>query len=222
MKAFVIDHYKPADGGRLTERADPEPGAGQVLVEVHAAGVNPLDVRIRSGEFRLILRHRMPLVLGNDVAGVVTAVGSDVQRFRVGDEVYARTKDAVGAFAELVALDDADVAFDVGGRLDPARRVDGVASPRRAGEAAGRRARLRLDLEPRGIQVIGVHCGFVDTDLTSGLEAPKITPADVAQATIEGIIAGHREVIVDDESRRARSHLTEDLAVQYPQLAATT
>ncbi len=75
MKAFVIDRYKPADGGHLADVADPRPGAGQVLVEVHAAGVNPLDVRIRSGEFKLFLRHHMPLILGNDVAGVVPAVG---------------------------------------------------------------------------------------------------------------------------------------------------
>lgn len=109
MKAFVID-YRPADGGRLAKIADPVPGAGQVLVEVHAAGVNPLDVRIRSGEFKLFLRYRMPLVLGNDVAGIVTAVGSGVGWIRVGDEVYARSQNAVGAFAELIALDEADVA----------------------------------------------------------------------------------------------------------------
>jgi alcohol dehydrogenase len=110
VKAFVIDRYKPADGGHLAELPDPVPDAGQVLVEVHAAGVNPLDARIRTGEFRLFLRHRMPLVLGNDVAGVVVAVGRGVQRFQVGDEVFARSKDAVGTFAELIALDEADVA----------------------------------------------------------------------------------------------------------------
>lgn len=110
MKAFVIDRYQPADGGRLADLPDPVPAAGQVLVEVHAAGVNPLDTRIRSGEFRRILRYRMPLVLGNDLAGVVTAVGPGVLRFRVGDEVYARTRDAVGAFAELIVLDEGDVA----------------------------------------------------------------------------------------------------------------
>jgi len=110
VKAFVIDRYKPADGGHLADVADPRPGAGQVLVEVHAAGVNPLDVRTRSGEFKLFLRQHMPLILGNDVAGVVTAVGPAVSRFAVGDEVYARAERAAGAFAELIALDEDDVA----------------------------------------------------------------------------------------------------------------
>ena len=64
MKAFVIDRYKPADGGHLADVPDPRPGPQQVLVDVDAAGVNPLDVRIRSGEFRLFLHHRMPLILG--------------------------------------------------------------------------------------------------------------------------------------------------------------
>ena len=82
MKAFVIDRYKPADGGHPADVSDPRPGPQQVLVEIRAAGVNPFDVRIRSGEFRLFLRHRMPLILGNDVAGVVTAGGTGVSRFK--------------------------------------------------------------------------------------------------------------------------------------------
>jgi NADPH:quinone reductase-like Zn-dependent oxidoreductase len=111
VKAFVIDRYKPADGGHLADVRHPRPGPAQVLVEVRAAGVNPLDVRIRSGEFRLFLRHRMPLILGNDVAGVVRAVGPDVARFKVGDEVFARTERAAGGFAELVALDEFEIAL---------------------------------------------------------------------------------------------------------------
>jgi NADPH:quinone reductase-like Zn-dependent oxidoreductase len=111
VKGFVIDRYKPADGGHLAQLPDPVPGDRQVLVEVHAAGINMLDAKIRDGEFKFILQYQMPLVLGNDVAGVVTSVGPGVQRFRAGDEVYARpNKDAIGTFAELVALNEADVA----------------------------------------------------------------------------------------------------------------
>ena len=59
-----------------------------------------LDAKIRTGELKMILRYPMPLVLGNDVAGVVTAVGPGVEQFRVGDEVYARPPaDAIGTFA---------------------------------------------------------------------------------------------------------------------------
>ena len=105
MKAFLIDGYKPRDGGRIADIPDPVPTQGQVLVRVHAAGVNLLDAKIRSGEFKRILPYRMPLVLGNDVAGDVVAVGPDVRRFKVGDEVYARPDTSgIGTFAELIAM----------------------------------------------------------------------------------------------------------------------
>ena len=74
------------------------------LVQVHAAGVNLLDSKIRDGEFKLILPYRLPLVLGHDVAGVVVKVGPRVQQFKPGDEVYARPDDfRIGTFAEFVA-----------------------------------------------------------------------------------------------------------------------
>jgi len=60
------------------------------LIEIHAAGVNPLDSKIRGGEFKLLLPYRLPLILGNELAGVVIRVGSRVRRFKPGDEVYAR------------------------------------------------------------------------------------------------------------------------------------
>src|SRR6185503_20247853 len=82
------------------------------LVEVHAAGVNPLDSKIRNGEFKLLLPYHLPLILGNEVAGVVTRVGSRVRRFKPGDEVYARPdKDRIGTFAEFISMNEADVAI---------------------------------------------------------------------------------------------------------------
>ena len=82
------------------------------MVEIHAAGVNLLDTKIRDGEFKLILPYRLPLVLGNDVAGVVVRVGAKVRRFKPGDEVYARpAQDRIGTFAEYIAMDEADVAM---------------------------------------------------------------------------------------------------------------
>jgi NADPH:quinone reductase-like Zn-dependent oxidoreductase len=90
---------------------DPHPREDDVLVRVHAAGVNLLDSKIRSGEFKLILRYGLPLVLGHDVAGVVIRVGSRVRRFKPGDEVYARPADGrIGAFAEFIAMKEDDVA----------------------------------------------------------------------------------------------------------------
>jgi NADPH:quinone reductase-like Zn-dependent oxidoreductase len=112
MKAFAIDRYKSKDGGGIVELAQPEVGDNDVLVEIHAAGVNLLDVKIANGEFKLFLPYRFPLVLGNDVAGVVAQVGSRVRRFRPGDEVYARpNKDRIGTFAEFIAMDEHDIAI---------------------------------------------------------------------------------------------------------------
>ncbi len=82
-----------------------------VLVQIHAAGVNLLDSKIRGGEFKLILRYRLPFILGNDVAGVVVRVGSRVRRFEPGDEVYARPhQDRIGAFAEFISMNEEDAA----------------------------------------------------------------------------------------------------------------
>jgi len=86
-------------------------GENDVLVQIHAAGVNPLDSKIRNGEFKLILPYRLPLILGNEAAGVVVSVGSRVQRFKPGDEVFARPrKGRIGTFAEFIAIAEDDVA----------------------------------------------------------------------------------------------------------------
>lgn len=105
MKAFLIDRYGSADVVRAGQLPEPTMHEDEVLVEVHAAGVNPVDAKIRDGEFKLFLPYRFPLVLGCDLAGVVVRVGSKVSRFKPGDEVYARpdTK-RIGAFAEYIAV----------------------------------------------------------------------------------------------------------------------
>ncbi len=112
MKAFIIDRYKSKDGGRIAEMPEPELLEDDVLVQVHAAGINLLDSKISDGEFKLILPYRLPLILGNDVAGVVVQVGSRVRRFKRGDEVYARPdKDRIGTLAEFISMNEDDVAI---------------------------------------------------------------------------------------------------------------
>jgi NADPH:quinone reductase-like Zn-dependent oxidoreductase len=111
MKAFIIDRYKSKDGGRLGDMPDPQVRDDDVLVEVHAAGLNALDSKLRDGEFKLVLPYRLPLILGNDVAGVVVQVGRSVRRFKPGDEVYARPpQDRIGTLAQFIAMNEADVA----------------------------------------------------------------------------------------------------------------
>lgn len=110
MRAFVVTKYK----GPLHVSDVPEPVVGEldVLVQVDAAGLNQLDEKIRTGEFKQILPYTLPLVLGNDVAGVVIRVGAKVRSFKLGDEVYARPdKDRIGTFAERISVAEADLAL---------------------------------------------------------------------------------------------------------------
>ena len=111
MKAFVLDGYGKKRALRLVDVPEPELRDDEVLVQVHAAGVNLLDFKIRAGEFKLILPYRMPLILGHDVAGVVVKVGAHVRQFKPGDAVYARPDDfRIGSFAELVPIKEASLA----------------------------------------------------------------------------------------------------------------
>jgi NADPH:quinone reductase-like Zn-dependent oxidoreductase len=83
-----------------------------VLVQIHSAGVNLLDSLIRNGDFKLFLPYKPPFVNGHDVAGVITKVGSDVTKFKIGDEVYSRVGDyRIGTFAEYVAVNEVDLAL---------------------------------------------------------------------------------------------------------------
>ncbi|MFE1482047.1 NADP-dependent oxidoreductase [Streptomyces fimicarius] len=112
MKAFLIERYGDRAGVRAGEVPDPEVGADDVLVKIHAASVNPLDLKLRDGAFKAFLPYRLPLVLGNDLAGTVVRVGPAVTRFAVGDEIYARPdRDRIGTFAELIAVHQDDVAI---------------------------------------------------------------------------------------------------------------
>jgi NADPH:quinone reductase-like Zn-dependent oxidoreductase len=112
MKAFILDRYGKAATLRQAEMPEPEMRDTDVLVQVHAASINVLDSKIRNGEFKLLLPYRLPLVLGNDVAGTVVRVGSRVRQFKPGDEVYARAEvTRMGAFAEFIAMDEGAVAL---------------------------------------------------------------------------------------------------------------
>jgi NADPH:quinone reductase-like Zn-dependent oxidoreductase len=111
MRAYVLKHYGGPEGALLMDVPAPTPRPRDILVEVRAAGLNPVDFKFRQGKLRAILRPKLPLVLGNELAGEVIAVGSYVKRFRVGDRVFARVaKDRAGAFAEQACVDEDDAA----------------------------------------------------------------------------------------------------------------
>jgi NADPH:quinone reductase-like Zn-dependent oxidoreductase len=111
VKAFVIERYGP-DTLRLAEMPKPQPRDTDVLVQIHAASVNPVDFKIRDGKLKPIIPYRLPIALGNDLSGVVVEVGAAVRGFKPGDEVYARAdKDRIGSFAEFIAVQEAFVAL---------------------------------------------------------------------------------------------------------------
>lgn len=110
MKAFVVEKYGK-DGARAAEVPEPIVGDRDVLVQLRATSINPLDKLVRNGELKQVLKYKAPFVLGHDVAGVVTRVGSAVRGLKAGDEVYARPRDLrIGSFAEFIAIDQDDVS----------------------------------------------------------------------------------------------------------------
>ena len=111
MKAIVIEGYGGPDRLVLRERPDPKPGAGEILVRVHAAGVNPVDWKIRRGDLRMVLRVAFPYTPGGDVAGEVVSVGSGVTRFRPGDAIVAFVDlKQGGGYAELAVVKESAAA----------------------------------------------------------------------------------------------------------------
>jgi NADPH:quinone reductase-like Zn-dependent oxidoreductase len=107
MKAVVLHQYGPPSNLVYEEIADPTAGPNQILIEVHAAGINPIDWKMRSGVAREVFPVEFPAILGFDVAGIVRSVGEGVTGFNPGDRVFGR---APRAYAELVAADISGIA----------------------------------------------------------------------------------------------------------------
>lgn len=112
MKAFVVKHYSKKEKMYLNEVSEPIVADNEVLVQIHAAGVNLLDSMIKWGEFKLFLPYKTPLINGHDMAGVITKVGANVKKFKIGDEVYSRVRDyRIGTFAEFISVNENDLAL---------------------------------------------------------------------------------------------------------------
>ena len=112
MRAIVIREYGSSEKLTLVEQEAPRPGPEEVLIRVRAAGVNPVDWKIRSGMLRLVLRLRFPFVPGFDISGEIVAIGSNVTRFKLGDQVYALLgPPRAGGYAELAVAPESAVAL---------------------------------------------------------------------------------------------------------------
>jgi NADPH:quinone reductase-like Zn-dependent oxidoreductase len=112
MKAFVINRYSKEDTLQLAEVSKPVAKENEVLIQIHSASINQLDAKLKSGEFKLLMPYKFPLVLGHDVSGTIVSVGSKVSCFKMGDEVFARPADYhIGTFAEFIAVRENDLAL---------------------------------------------------------------------------------------------------------------
>ncbi len=105
MRAFVLSSYGGPECTELTNMPRPSPRSGELLVRVHAAGLNPVDYKTRAGALRIIHRYPLPIVMGDELSGIVEAVGPGVTRFAEGDRVFARVdKEVMGAFADYATV----------------------------------------------------------------------------------------------------------------------
>ena len=181
MRAFIVPEF--GDPGSVAERPTPEPGEGQILVRVRAAGVNAADVMVRAGYLKDYMEHRFPLTPGRDFAGTVEAVGPGVTDFAPGDEVFGaadKPYQGEGSFAEYVSAFAQNVA----------RRPDGVSVEQAAAlPVAGGTALAALDALGAGegdtIAVIGA-AGGVGSFVTGiaaarGLRVVAVTKAANAE-----------------------------------------
>ncbi|GAA3402118.1 NADP-dependent oxidoreductase [Paenibacillus hodogayensis] len=112
MKAMSIQKYGKHVPLTMIDRPMPNIGEHDVLVEIHAASLNPIDFKIKEGKVKLLLSYKFPLILGNDFSGVVVKVGEQVNAYKPGDEVYGRPrKNRIGTLAEYISVHEEDIAL---------------------------------------------------------------------------------------------------------------
>lgn len=176
MKAYVLNRYGGPEAAGMETVDRPQPGPGEVLVRVKAAGLNPVDFKTRAGQLKVVLPYRLPVTMGNELAGVVEALGAGASRYAVGDRVFARTaKLAMGAFAEYAVVAQEHLA-PIPDRLD---FVQAAAMPL-AGLTALQALRDEIGLRPGSCVFIPGGAGGVGTfaiQLAKWLGAYVITTA---------------------------------------------
>ena len=112
MKAIRIHNYGGPEVLQYEDAPSPKLAPGEVLIRVHAAGVNPADWKVREGHFRQLVQHKFPLILGWDLSGMIEEVGPGVSKFKKGDEVFSKPDTSRdGAYAEYVVVRESEVAL---------------------------------------------------------------------------------------------------------------
>ena len=218
MKAFVVERYGDADTVRAGDMPDPKAGAHDVLVRIHAASVNPLDLKIRDGDLKAILPYRAPFVLGNDLAGTVVAVGARVTRFTAGDEVYAHPdQNRMGTIAELIAIHQDDVA------TKPATlTMAEAASIPLVGLTAWQALVERADLRPGQKVLIHAGAGGVGTIAIQLAKHLGASVATTASATKADLVKNLGADVVIDYRKQAFETILHDYNVVLDTIGGET
>src|SRR5690349_9837855 len=117
MRAFLLDGYGAIDDHvKLADVADPIARFNEVVIEIHAASLNPIDFKIVRGDLKRVSKYQLPRTFGFDASGIVLSAGTQATRFKPGDAVYVRSsRETIGTFAERIALPEQFAA------LKPAR-----------------------------------------------------------------------------------------------------
>jgi alcohol dehydrogenase len=181
MRAFVLSGYGTiTDNVRLAQLPDPVAASGEVLVEIHAASLNPIDFKIVHGDLKRVSKYKLPRPFGFDASGVVKSVGAGAGRFKPGDAVYLRaSRDTIGTFAEQIAVDEKFVALKPSGVSHaqaaslPLVGLTTVQGFGRAGARAGQR--ILIHAGSGGVGTFAVqyarHLGLHVTSTTSSRNA---------------------------------------------------
>ncbi|CRM13134.1 Zinc-type alcohol dehydrogenase-like protein [Pseudomonas sp. 24 E 1] len=193
MKALTFKRYGKSPGIEFAQVPRPVLKPNEMLVEVHAAAVNPVDNMITAGVFKPVLKFQLPAVMGSDLAGVVAEVGSNVTRFKVGDAVFANVFDlGTGSIAEYVAVPEA-VAAPKPANLDFVQ----AASIPMVGLTSWQALKERADLQAGQKVFIPAGSGGIGTfaiQLAKYLGAKVATNTSTANVQMVGIL-GADEVI---------------------------
>lgn len=104
MRKIVYTQYGPPEVMQVKDAPIPEPGNGEILIKNMAAGINPVDFKVRNGSLKLIAPGKMPRTPGGDIAGIVEKVGSDTSRIKAGDKIFAMLNMAGGGYSEYLCI----------------------------------------------------------------------------------------------------------------------
>ena len=173
MKAFVLKHYGGPERMGFAEMPQPRPAPGEVLVRVHSAGLNPVDYKFRQGKLWPIYRPKLPVVMGNELAGTVVELGAGAHRFAIGDRIFVRGHKAeLGAFAEFaLALEE------LAAKVPDALNFDDAGGVPLAGLTALQTLRDELQVQPGMRLLITGGTGGVGT---FAVQLAKVMGAEVS------------------------------------------